>query len=69
MRERGCHLVDINCQTGEAYKYKNTSDKGKDVFKKETLYGLNWAKTEASKLSEIVVCEGYTDVIGAHLPE
>ncbi len=52
---------------GEDPKYKNTSDKAKTYSKKETLYGLNWAKTEASKLSEIIVCEGYTDVIGAHL--
>ena len=52
---------------GELPKYKNTSDRAKIYSKKETLYGLNWAKTEASKLSEIVVCEGYTDVIGAHL--
>ena len=52
---------------GEQPKYKNTSDRAKIYSKKETLYGLNWAKTEASKLSEIVVCEGYTDVIGAHL--
>ena len=52
---------------GEPPKYKNTSDRAKTYSKKETLYGLNWAKTEASKLSEIVVCEGYTDVIGAHL--
>ena len=52
---------------GELPKYKNTSDRAKIYSKKETLYGLNWAKTEASKVSEIVVCEGYTDVIGAHL--
>jgi len=28
---------------------------------------LNWAKTEAGRTDEIVVCEGYTDVIGFHL--
>jgi len=52
---------------GEGPKYKNTSDSAKIYSKSEVLYGLNWAKTEAGKLSEIVVCEGYTDVIGAHL--
>tara|TARA_Y100000748_G_scaffold137066_1_gene114957 strand:+ start:4454 stop:6235 length:1782 start_codon:yes stop_codon:yes gene_type:complete len=52
---------------GEGPKYKNTSDGAKIYSKSEVLYGLNWAKTEAGKLSEIVVCEGYTDVIGAHL--
>ena len=52
---------------GEGPKYKNTSDAAKIYSKKQVLYGLNWAKTEAGRLSEIVVCEGYTDVIGAHL--
>lgn len=52
---------------GEGPKYKNTSDAAKVYSKSQVLYGLNWAKTEAGRLSEIVVCEGYTDVIGAHL--
>jgi DNA primase len=52
---------------GEGPKYKNTSDAAKIYSKSQVLYGLNWAKTEAGRLSEIVVCEGYTDVIGAHL--
>ena len=33
----------------------------------QVLYGLNWAKAEASRIDELVVCEGYTDVIGCHL--
>lgn len=44
-------------------KYKNSPasalyDKG------DILYGLNWAKADAVEHGEMVVCEGYTDVIG-----
>src|SRR5439155_20235621 len=28
------------------------------------LYGLNWAKNDVVRAGEVVVCEGYTDVIG-----
>lgn len=31
--------------------------------KRKTLYALNWAKGEIVKTGEIVVCEGYTDVL------
>jgi DNA primase len=47
----------------DGHKYKNSPatalyDKG------EVLYGLNWAKADAAATGEVVVCEGYTDVIG-----
>ena len=46
-------------------KYKNSPESG--VYtKSRTLYGLNWAKADVVKLDRIVVCEGYTDVIGFH---
>ena len=32
--------------------------------KSRTLYGLNWAKADIVTAGEVVVCEGYTDVIG-----
>ena len=32
--------------------------------KSKVLYGLNWAKTDVVHSDEIVICEGYTDVIG-----
>ncbi len=51
----------------EGPKYKNTSDEAEIYSKSQVLYGLNWAKTEAGRLGEIIVCEGYTDVIGFHL--
>lgn len=44
-------------------KYKNSSETPLYV-KSKTLYGLHWAKEEISAKDEVVVCEGYTDVIG-----
>ena len=44
-------------------KYKNTQET--PIYqKRRTLYGLNWAKQDVVATGEIVVCEGYTDVIG-----
>jgi DNA primase len=46
-------------------KYKNSSETA--VYtKSKTLYGLNWAKADIAKHDQVVVCEGYTDVIGFH---
>ena len=44
-------------------KYKN-SPETPIYSKSRTLYGLNWAKGEVVSSGEVVVCEGYTDVIG-----
>ena len=47
----------------ESPKYKNSSES--TVYaKSRLLYGLNWAKEEVVNTDEVVVCEGYTDVIG-----
>jgi DNA primase len=44
-------------------KYKNSAETA--VYsKRRTLYALNWAKTDIVARNEVVVCEGYTDVIG-----
>jgi DNA primase len=44
-------------------KYKNSSET--PIYsKRRTLYALNWAKQDIIKRDEVVVCEGYTDVIG-----
>ena len=51
---------------GDGPKYKNTSDGAEIYSKSQILYGLNWAKEEAARVDELVVCEGYTDVIGCH---
>ncbi len=50
---------------GEGPKYKNSVDNA--VYRKSrTLYGLNWAKQDIVNADEVIVCEGYTDVIGFH---
>lgn len=43
-------------------KYKN-SPEGPVYSKRRTLYGLNWAKQDVVASGEVIVCEGYTDVI------
>jgi DNA primase len=44
-------------------KYKNSTET--PIYsKRRTLYALNWAKQDIIKCDEVVVCEGYTDVIG-----
>lgn len=47
----------------EGAKYQNSRE-GPLYNKSRTLYGLNWAKADVVASNEIVVCEGYTDVIG-----
>ena len=49
--------------TGEGPKYKN-SQENPVYSKRRTLYGLNWAKASVVEAGEVIVCEGYTDVIG-----
>ncbi len=48
---------------GDGPKYKN-SPETPIYAKRRTLYGLNWAKTDVVSAGEVIVCEGYTDVIG-----
>ena len=48
---------------GEGSKYINSRETS-IYTKSRTLYGLNWAKKSAVTADELVVCEGYTDVIG-----
>jgi DNA primase len=51
--------------TADGPKYKNSSET-KLYSKSRTLYGLNWAKAGIVAENEVIVCEGYTDVIGFH---
>jgi DNA primase len=46
-------------------KYKNSSETLL-YSKSRTLYGLNWAKQSIVAEGEVIVCEGYTDVIAFH---
>ncbi len=48
---------------GDGPKYKNSAD-NRVYHKSRILYGLNWAKTDIVEADEVIVCEGYTDVIG-----
>jgi DNA primase len=50
---------------GQRPKYLNTSDN--DVYHKgRHLYGADLARASATKASEVILCEGYTDVIALH---
>jgi DNA primase len=50
---------------GQRPKYLNTSDN--DVYHKgRHLYGADLARAAATKAGEVIVCEGYTDVIALH---
>jgi DNA primase len=50
-------------QPPDPAKYKNSTET--PIYsKRRTLYALNWAKQDIIKCDEVVVCEGYTDVIG-----
>ncbi|MGD9703799.1 MAG: DNA primase [Acidimicrobiia bacterium] len=46
-------------------KYKNSPETA-IYAKSKTFYGLNWAKGAIVATNQVVVCEGYTDVIGFH---
>src|SRR5690606_17280166 len=47
----------------EGPKYQNSRDN--ELYNKSrVLYGLNWAKADVVQQGEVVICEGYTDVIG-----
>lgn len=47
----------------EGPKYRNSPD-GALYHKSRVLYGLNWAKSDIVRQDRVVLCEGYTDVIG-----
>jgi DNA primase len=50
---------------GRGPKYKNSA--ATPIYdKSRVLYGLNWAKPDVVARDRVVVCEGYTDVIGLH---
>src|SRR4051812_11363084 len=47
----------------EGPKYLNIAET-RLYQKSKVLYGLNWSKEDAVHADEVIVCEGYTDVIG-----
>ena len=46
-------------------KYKNSPETA-IYTKSKVLYGLNWSKAGIVASDQVIVCEGYTDVIGFH---
>jgi DNA primase len=48
---------------GQGPKYRNSAE-NRIYQKRSTLYGLNFARQSIVHSGEVVVCEGYTDVIG-----
>lgn len=46
-------------------KYKNSPETAA-YAKSKVLYGLSWAKGDIVAHDQVIVCEGYTDVIGFH---
>jgi DNA primase len=59
----GGRIVD-----GEGPKYKNSPDNA--LYRKSSLlYGLNWAKADIVSRDEVVICEGYTDVMAFALSD
>ena len=49
--------------TGESSRSTRTAPRPPIYSKRRTLYALNFAKDDVIKSGEIIVCEGYTDVI------
>ena len=52
-----------HARASDGPKYKNTSETTL-YDKSQVLYALNWAKAGIVEADEVIVCEGYTDVIG-----
>lgn len=51
---------------GEGPKYRNSAES--PVYQKSRLlYGLNWAKPEIVARAQVIICEGYTDVMAYSL--
>jgi len=65
-RDDGSADADVAAGPGPGPKYKNSQD-GPIYSKRRTLYGLNWAKQDVIASGEVIVCEGYTDVIAFFL--
>jgi len=64
-------LPGVNATRPDGYvepKYKNSPETA-IYSKRRTLYALNWAKDNIIKTGEIIVCEGYTDVIACFMAE
>lgn len=58
-------LPDLDYGDHEPPKYLNTAET--PIYRKhEVLYGMSWARPEMVRESDVLVCEGYTDVMALH---
>lgn len=58
-------LPDLDYGDHEPPKYLNTPET--PLYRKhEVLYGMSWARPEMVRAGDVLVCEGYTDVIALH---
>ena len=67
IRDDRDRIIGFGARTldGSEPKYLNTPQT--DAFDKSSiLYGLNWAKESIRTMNEVIVVEGYMDVIAAH---
>jgi DNA primase len=65
MSEDGAEVGRGDGGAGRRPKYLNTSDN--DVYHKGLhLYGADLARAHAAKAGQVILCEGYTDVIALH---
>lgn len=62
-RERVIGFGGRKLPDADGPKYQNSRDNAL-YNKSKALYAINWAKADAVASNQIVVCEGYTDVIG-----
>jgi DNA primase len=58
-------LPDLDYGDHDPPKYLNTPET--PLYRKhEVLYGMSWARPEMVRVGDVLVCEGYTDVIALH---
>ena len=55
-----------SCPARTTRRSTRTRRRRRSTPSRKTLYGLNWAKADIVAADQVVVCEGYTDVIGFH---
>lgn len=58
-------LPDLDYGEHEPPKYLNTAETPL-YHKQRILYAMNWARPEIVRTGEVLVCEGYTDVVALH---
>jgi DNA primase len=65
VRGFGARRMADESEPGHPAKYINTSD-GELYHKREVLYGIDLARSHAAKAGQMLLVEGYTDVLALH---